>query len=289
MSSIWNGVYIFLYTEVDQAIHSWMDSFAKTPVWIDDNGDTHPATTIKKVFATPQRAFGMMRKILRMDIDTHETPIPLPFYSIMRLDPIPEPDRDMVTLGNIRAWDYKQIKCTVCDTIIPLASFNTGTCPHCGASIDEDTNSEFLSYDLESKTVDEANSDEWHYEGSSWVPEPYMVQYQFDLWCKTLAEANYQQMLFMREFTKGDLILNIDYPNPMGTQKTYVDNLDITNNSDLEPGENNVNIRFSITCDVHTWLPPLIDRTGPVKTLNIEYHNDTDGTIFHVDYDIFNS
>ena len=288
MAQLYNGVYIWLYRDVDQAMYDWMEDWALTPQWIDDGSVTHAAQQIKRVFATPDRAFSQMRKIMGLaNVPTHEATIPLPFYSIHRLDPVHEPDRDLVMLGGTRAYSYRQVKCTVCDNILSLAQFNTGVCPYCASSISETVNSEFTEYDLEDKTEAEALADKWHYEGSEEMPQPYMVTYQFDLWTKTLGEANYQQMQIARQFTKGDIEFDIDYPRPFDTQRTYIDNLEMVNNSDLEPGEDNVNIRFTFSCDVHTWLPPLIQRVGPVKELDIEYHN-LDGSVeFYVDEDVF--
>ena len=288
MAQLFNGLYIWLYRDVDPAVYTWMEDWAKTPQWVDNDDTSHAAKQIKRVFATPDRAFSQMRKILGLDeVPTHEATIPLPFYSINRLDPVPEPERDLVNLSGTRAYSYRQVKCTVCDNILSLAEFNTGVCPYCASAISETVNSEFTEYDLESKTEAEALADKWHFEGSDEMPQPYMVQYQFDLWIKTLGEALYQQQQIARQFIKGDLEIDIDYPRPFDTQRTYINNLESVNNSDLEPGEDNVNVRYTFTMDVHTWLPPLIQRTGPVKELDIEYHN-LDGTVeFYVDENVF--
>ena len=258
-----NGVHITFYSDSDRAVYAWMEDWALTPQWINDDGIVETSKQIKKVFATPDRAFGMMRKLLgNENVSTHEASIPLPFYSITRLDPIFEPERDLAA-NSIRAYRTKQIWCDTLGRYISLAEYNAGLCP----------TAEFRSYDLSTKTEEEANEDIWFYEGSSVVPQPYMVTYQFDLWCKTLGEALVQQQQFQRQFLHGREIINVYYPEPFNSRDCLVDNPTYVNNSDLEPGEDNVNIRFSFTADVHCWLAPDMGRTGPVKNLDVDYYN----------------
>ena len=287
MARLYNGnVDIWLYTDADRAIWSWVDGWARTPQWINDNGEVETSKIIKKVFATPDRAFGMMRKILgNSNVPSHEAPIPLPFYSITRLDPIFDPRRDLAAFS-IRAWRARQLKCPVCDLIVSLEDLNNGICPYCAAVITE-ANIIKLNYDISSKTEEEALEDEWSYEGSTEVPRPYTVTYQFDLWCRTLGEAMYQHQEFERNFMHGYDIIEVEYPEPFRARDCLLDNPTNVNNSDLEPGEEEVKIRYSFTVDLQCWLPPRLQRTTPVKELTIEYHNLDGSVTFEIDEDVF--
>jgi len=281
MGQLANATYIWLYSDCDQAVWSWMADWAKTIPFIDQAGESHPAKNIWRVFATPDRAFGQMYKVLLKagaidpDIPEHEATIPLPFYSITRLDPVPEPDRDLPSHW-VRAYQTVQLECPHCHYILSLAEFNTGVCPHCGEPVNEQ-NVIQLSYEQSEKTRDELLADKWSFKGSDRLPEPFLVQYQLDFWCKTFGEARYQAMNMHYQARKGDMLLNVDYPEPFGTQPTYVNEFEAQNNTDLEPGEDEVNVRYTMLFNVHTWLPPFIFRTGVVKRLDVELHN-YDGT-----------
>ena len=57
------------------------------------------------------------------------------------------------------------------------------------------------------------------------------------------------------------------------SRECLLDNPEVVNNSDLEPGEAGPNVRYTLTFDFHGWLAPRLSRINPVKTADMEYYD----------------
>jgi len=105
---------------------------------------------------------------------------------------------------------------------------------------------------------------------SSKFPAPVNVQYQIDLWTRFVEEMNLWERYVLEEFASTYIYLRIRPNDVYGWKKYIVFLRGIANNSDLEPGEGEREIRKTVTLECQCWMFPDVITPKPIVK-RIEY------------------
>lgn len=113
-------------------------------------------------------------------------------------------------------------------------------------------------------------------------PLPVLLEYQVDLWTYRLQESNLVQRAYFKQFRPWKRLC-VDYGDFWGEKWLSVENLGVVNNSDLEPGTNKTEYRYSFSFRFygHCFSDPTLTRT--IETICVSYYHGTEDEHFEGD------
>jgi len=203
------------------------------------------AKAIPRCFATPDRAFSQMAKVLGKFLGTtvDVARIPLPFSSLSRLGIERDPTRSQISPVRASAL------------IDSYGEYHS----------DEDDIQSWLDGTLDASLV-----------SSSLHPVAVKVNYQVDYWARNLRHLDKVSEQLFQAFYYGVFTITIPFPEPFGDKMVSVEMADWGDNSDLEGDESsNRRLRKTVGFTVSTWIPMAASSTKLVQEIDIDaYHSD---------------
>jgi len=237
---------------VDQDVWvEWYDGYDKAVIrWIL-NSIKRDSKSVPTVFASPERAFGQLAKVLNKrkrgvsgSSYTAKT-VPLPFMSLTRLT-----DRNDFE----RRWHKGRIR------KLQALDYNLKPLPTEFMGMPEDT--------------DQLNA--WEQQR---FPTPKVLTYQLDAWAKELRDLDLIHKLVTVGMSVGDLnYLDVKHPQPWGWMYRPIIWTAFQNNSNLEVAEGDERaLRYTFNFDVEAWIMMPSDPVKAVLAAQVDVHNfDTD-------------
>lgn len=240
---------------VDQDVWvEWYDGYDKAVIrWIL-NSIKRDSKSVPTVFASPERAFGQLAKVLNKrkrgvsgSSYTAKT-IPLPFMSLSRLT-----DRNDFE----RRWHKGRIrKLQALDNLGNRMPVERMTQP--------DNTTEF---------------DAWEQQE---FPSPIVIPYQLDGWAKELRDLDLIYKHVVTSMQSGDLTyIDVKHPEPWNWLLRPVRWTGMTNNSNLEVAEGDErSLRYTFNFEVEAWIMKPSTSVKVVKAAEADYYDfDTDELI----------
>lgn len=90
------------------------------------------------------------------------------------------------------------------------------------------------------------------------APQPYNFQYSIELWTKSRYEARVAVMQFANLFEQGGMTYRlVDHGYPFGVKYIPFFLEGITDNTNLEPADQERTLRWTFTLRIEGWLPPI--------------------------------
>ena len=103
-------------------------------------------------------------------------------------------------------------------------------------------------------------------------PIPYNFTYTAELWCKTRMEARGYLRSYAEAFEHGDYTyLTVDHGDGIGQKLVRVENQGITDNTNLESGQEQRTLRWALTLVVYGWLPRRLEEVKVIQRVNITF------------------
>jgi len=107
-------------------------------------------------------------------------------------------------------------------------------------------------------------------------PLPINLSYQVDLWARDLFDLDDLANQMLLRLEADYFYLTVEHPFPMGEKIVYTKFEGVVDKSDLEPAEQQRVLRKSFTFTVHGWLAYPADEYGIVETAGIEIDRSED-------------
>jgi hypothetical protein len=196
------------------------DGSVSTKIWV-----------IPKCFATPDRAHAQIAKVMKKSSgqnvpQTKVDAVPFPFISLSRI-----------------GHEYDAYRHQYADRRYASLVLADGTHTTDPAIVDQ-----WCKGEIEAKGI-----------GRSRWPLPVNIQYQVDFWSRNLRHHDSFRVQLYRLFYHGVHYLSVPFNSPFGERiiGTFLESL--VDNSNIEPGEDQRDLRWAATITVKGWIPDEIE------------------------------
>lgn len=223
--------FVEIYDSYDKSFLQWLLNTVKR------QGKSVPA-----IFATPERAFGQLSKLLRKAGSTYTSrTIPLPFLSVQQLSDAYDHDRRWHA-GNIRKMQM----------------------------VDQYGNNSAEP----GETPDDADQID------SWLgmpfPQPVVLNYQVEAWARVLRDLQLIKKRIMMQLNHGSVAyLSVQHAQPFGWVQRPVTLKNVADNSMLEVAEGQEKIlRHTYDFLVEAWMCFPVTTTKAVKAAVVDIHEE---------------
>lgn len=226
---------------------AWYDSYDKAIMYWFLNNVKRAGKAVPCVFATPERAFGQLAKVLsgKHGRTYTEKTVPLPFMSLTRLT-----DR----LDHARRWSRGRLR---------------------KMQIWDQYGNRSFAKDSTPTEAQADRVDSW--EGMEY-PQPIVMTYQLEVWVRILRDLDLIKNRILQALDLGDTVyLAVEHPEPFGLKLRPLILEGIQNTSQLEAAEGKERtLRETYSFALEAYIPRPSTRTKAVKAAEVEFTVETD-------------
>lgn len=227
----------------------WYDAVDKSLMYWLLNNVKRDGKSVPAVFATPERAFGQMGKVLRNKYGSSYDgkSVPLPFISLQRLQD---------TLDYEKRWHYGRVRKMQAVNADGKYSAEAGEVPDDADQIDSWLGMEF--------------------------PHPVTMNYQIEAWARIARDLDLIRHRVLMAFEgHGSMVyVAVKHPKPFGWQLRPLTLKGLRNTSQLEVQEGqDRTLRETYDFSIEAWIPFPAEETKAVKAAVLDIEEQDTGTL----------